>query len=129
MAIAGDLLLIPGGRSVPPAYDRKTGKQRHFLLNENSKKGGGHTVTVAGDIFFNGPGAFLTATGKYLGEGSTLAVAAGEVAYVHQAGEVRTLDLKTAERKGPRWKVKTSGAVVVKDATALIKAGDRLYIG
>jgi outer membrane protein assembly factor BamB len=129
MAIAGDLLLVPGGRSVPAAYDRRTGKLRHFLLNENSKKGGGHTVAVAGDIFFNGPGAFLTATGKYLGDGSPLAVAAGGVAYVLQSGEVRALDLKTAERKGPRWKVKTTGAADVKDATTLIKAGSRLYVG
>ena len=36
MAIAGDKLLIPGGRSVPACYDRKTGKLVHFLLNENS---------------------------------------------------------------------------------------------
>jgi outer membrane protein assembly factor BamB len=129
MAVAGDLLMIPGGRSVPAAYDRRTGKLRHFLLNENSKKGGGHTVTVAGDVFFNGTGAFLTKTGKHLGNGSPLAVADGDVAYVHQMGEVRSLDMKAAGRKGPRWKVPITGAATFKGATALIKAGDRLYVG
>jgi len=129
MAIAGDLLLVPGGRSVPAAYDRKTGKLRHFLLNDNSKKGGGHTVTVAGDVFFNGPGAFLTATGKYLGECSPLAVAGGDTVYAHQMNEVRALDLKHAPRKGPRWKIETTGAVAFKDASAMIKAGNRLFVG
>ena len=129
MAIAGDLLLVPGGRSVPAAYDRKTGKLRHFLLNENSKKGGGHTVTVAGDVFFNGPGAFLTATGKYLGECSPLVVADGDAVYAQQMNEVLALDLKHAPRKGPRWKIQATGAVAFQDATAMIKAGNRLYVG
>ena len=109
MAVVGDLLFIPGGRSVPAVYDRKTGKLRHFLLNENSKRGGGHTVTVAGDVFFNGPGAFLTATGKYLGECSPLVVAAGDVAYAQQMKEIRALDLKTADAKARGGKSRRSG--------------------
>src|SRR5262249_45200605 len=94
MAIAGDLLLVPGGRSVPAAYDRKTGKQVHFLLNENSKKGGGHAVTIAGDVFFNGPGVFATKTGKYLGAGGTHVIAAGDTVFAYDSSELRALDLK-----------------------------------
>src|SRR5262249_51534368 len=128
MAIRGDLLLIPGGRSVPAAYDRKTGKLRHFLLNENSKKGGGHTVTVAADRFFNGPGAFLTDTGKYLGECANLVATAGDTAYAYQAGEVCSLSLTTADRKPPatkifKWKVETTGAVNVPGVTTIMAAG------
>ncbi|HJZ90921.1 MAG TPA: PQQ-binding-like beta-propeller repeat protein [Gemmataceae bacterium] len=134
MAVRGDLLLIPGGRSVPAAYDRKTGKLRHFLLSENSKKGGGHTVTVAGDLFFNGPGAFRTDTGKYLGECANLVATAGDTAYVCQAGEVRALDLTTADFKPPvlkvfKWKVETTGAVKVPGVTTMTAAGDRLFLG
>jgi len=129
MSICGDLLFIPGGRSVPAVYDRKTGKLQHFLLNENSKRGGGHTATIAGDVFFNGPGAFLTATGKYLGECSPIVVASGDTVYAYQSKEVRALDLKTAERKGPRWKIAINGSVAVKDVTAMIQAGKRLYVG
>lgn len=129
MSIAGDLLLVPGGRSVPAAYDRATGRQRHFLLNDNSKKGGGHTVAVAGDVFFNGPGVFATATGKYLGTGSPHAVTGRATAYVYQSGEVRTLDLTQAEIKPPRWKVPTTGAVEIPGVTTMIRAGGRLFVG
>ena len=66
-ALAGDRILIPGGRSVPACYDRRTGKQSHFLLNENSKKGGGSTVVVSSKVFFNGGGAFDLASGKFAG--------------------------------------------------------------
>jgi outer membrane protein assembly factor BamB len=129
MAIAGDLLLIPGGRSVPAAYDRKTGKMRHFLLNENSKKGGGHTVTVAGDVFFNGPGVFLTKTGKYLGVASGHTIASGDTTFIYQSNEVRALDIKNAELKPPKWKADTTGAVEVPKLTTMIQAGNRLYTG
>src|SRR5262249_44659905 len=43
--------------------------------------------------------------------------------------ELRTLNLKHASRKGPRWKIEMTGAVAFKDATAMIKAGNRLYVG
>jgi outer membrane protein assembly factor BamB len=129
MAIAGDLLLIPGGRSVPAAYDRKTGKQVHFLLNENSKKGGGHTVTVAGEVFFNGPGAFLTKTGKYLGPCATQVVACGPTVYAYDANEARALDLKNAELKPAKWKIATGGTFGITGVTTMIAAGNHLYIG
>lgn len=129
MAVADDLLLIPGGRSVPAAYDRKTGKLRHFLLNENSKKGGGHTVAVAGDVFFNGPGVFQTQTGKYVGDGSPLTVTGGDVVYTYKGSTVQALDLRRAEIKPPKWKVEPTGTAKVAGVTAMIRAGGRLYVG
>ena len=129
MAISGDQLLVPGGRSVPAAYDRKTGKQQHFLLNENSKRGGGHMVAAAGDVFFNGTGVFLSKTGKYLGDASPLTVVGGDVAYTYTSGEVRALDLKNAEIKPSKWKVETVGSTKVPGLTAMIQAGNRLLVG
>ena len=32
LVVVGDYLLVPGGRSVPAAFDRNTGEFRHFLL-------------------------------------------------------------------------------------------------
>ncbi|MCB1208676.1 MAG: PQQ-binding-like beta-propeller repeat protein [Verrucomicrobiales bacterium] len=62
-----DLLLIPGGRSVPAAFDRKTGALRYFNLADGGKGNGGSFV-AAGDRYF----------------------------YVHTRGrEVRTYDLAT----------------------------------
>lgn len=133
MTVAGDLLFVPGGRSVPAAYDRKTGKLRHYLLNDNSKKGGGHTVVAAGDVFFNGPGTFRTTTGKHLGESSPVVATTGDEAHVFQSGEVRTLDLSDAlpDPNDPKakWKPDIVGAVKAPGATTLIRAGTRLYIG
>jgi len=129
MSIAGDLLLIPGGRSVPAAYDRKTGRQKHFLLNENSKKGGGHTVAVAGEVFFNGIGAFATETGKFLGAFSPLVVTTKDTAYVHQSNEIRAINLKTAEVKPTKWRPQIEGVAKVPGVTAMILAGNRLYVG
>ena len=133
MTVSGDLLFVPGGRSVPAAYDRKTGKLRHYLLNDNSKKGGGHTVVAAGDVFFNGTGTFRTTTGKHLAESSPLIVAAGKEAHVFQSGEVRTLDLAEALPKPDdmkaKWKPDIVGAVKAPGATALMRAGNRLYVG
>jgi outer membrane protein assembly factor BamB len=128
MSLSGDLLLVPSGRSVPAAYDRKTGKQRHFLLNENSKKGGGHVVAVAGDVFFNGTGVFLNTTGKYLGDGSPMTVVDDQLAYTYAGGAVRVLDLKNAET-APKWKVDTVGRLTFPGLTALIKAGNHLFLG
>src|SRR5207248_3700058 len=67
LAVAGDKLLVPGGRSVPACYDRKTGKLLYYLLGENGKRGGGSKVTTTGKIFFNGGAAYDVETGKHLG--------------------------------------------------------------
>lgn len=62
-----DLLLIPGGRSVPAAFDRHTGALRYFNLADGGKGNGGSFV-AAGEKYF----------------------------YVHTRGrEVRTYDLAT----------------------------------
>lgn len=129
MSIAGDLLFVPGGRSVPAAYDRKTGRQRHFLLNENSKKGGGHTVVVADNVFFNGIGAFATQSGKHLATFSPLVVATKDTAYVHQSNEIRMLDLKNAEIKPDKWKPQIDGVAKLSGVTAMVLAGNRLFVG
>jgi outer membrane protein assembly factor BamB len=134
LGISGDHLIIPGGRSVPAIYDRKTGKLIHYLLNDNSKKGGGHEVTVAGEVFFNGPGAFKVSDGKYLGEFTTPVIGGSEQIFGYQLGEVRSFDLKGApltdpDKKVPRWKAEQLGAGKFSGLTTMIRAGDRLYLG
>jgi outer membrane protein assembly factor BamB len=51
LSVCGDVLLVPGGRSIPAAFDRKTGKQLYFHLAKNNKTGGS-SVFAAGDYFF-----------------------------------------------------------------------------
>lgn len=50
--ITGDKLLVAGGRSVPAAFDLKTGKELYYKLSESGKTGG--AFTCSNDrVFFN----------------------------------------------------------------------------
>ncbi len=94
MSIQGDKLFIAGGRSIPACYDKRTGKVIYYHLNENSKKGGGHSVTLAGKFFFNGTAAFRVEDGKFLSEFSSVICVDGEKAYVIESNELRVYILK-----------------------------------
>ncbi len=52
LVVAGDKLLVPGGRSVPACFDRRSGKSLYYHLARN-KKTGGSFVCAKGNIFFN----------------------------------------------------------------------------
>ena len=52
LVIAGDNLIVPGGRSVPAVFDRTTGKLRYFHLNEGGKGTGGSLVIARDQEFF-----------------------------------------------------------------------------
>lgn len=129
MCIQGDLLFVPGGRSVPAVYHRKTGKLVHFLLNENSKKGGGHTVTIAGDYFINGPAIFQSGTGKYLCEFATQVAVEGKMVYAYQGGELRAFDLAASELKSSKLKPAQVGAVKLPGVSNFIVVGKQLIAG
>ena len=47
-----DLLLVPGGRSVPAAFDRKDGRFRYFEINAAGKGTGGSFVAANNAHFF-----------------------------------------------------------------------------
>ncbi|MBM4156270.1 MAG: hypothetical protein FJ221_14765 [Lentisphaerae bacterium] len=47
-----DLLLVPGGRSIPAAFDRATGRLLHFRIAESGKGTGGSTVMANEKEFF-----------------------------------------------------------------------------
>src|SRR5262249_14801339 len=94
LTIAGDKLLVPGGRSVPACYDRRTGKLLHYLLAENSKRGGGSDVAVAGSLFLNGGGLFDVETGSYLGVFSKLPVLGDDVVIGYASNKYRAFDRK-----------------------------------
>ena len=51
-AATEDYLLVPGGRSVPAAFDRRTGELAHFHLNAGGKGNGGTFVMAHGDAYF-----------------------------------------------------------------------------
>ena len=52
LLVSGDRLLVPTGRSVPAAFDRRTGRLLYYYP-EKSCKDGGTWVTAAGGFYFN----------------------------------------------------------------------------
>jgi outer membrane protein assembly factor BamB len=139
LAVAGDRLLVPGGRSVPACLDRKTGKLLHFRLADNSKLGGGGDVQVGKDLFLNGGAAFDLASGDHLGPVGEPAVLGGDMIYAVQKGELRAFDISqarvvrdTTDRKGNKekqaaWQPRLVAAVPVPRLEVLIRAGARLF--
>ena len=63
LCISGQHLLVPGGRSVPAAYDKRTGKLVHFLYEG---KRGHYSVFATGEHYFVDGGTHQTMTGKRL---------------------------------------------------------------
>lgn len=129
LCVIGDTLLIPGGRSVPACFDRKTGKLIHYLLGENSKKGGGSEVAGIGSIFINGGTVFDLATGKRLGVSVTSPVLTADSLYGFSKDVCRSYDLQGARSAPPRWEIAETGSFDIKAARSLIKAGSQLYAG
>lgn len=77
-----DLLLVPGGRTVPAAYDLKTGEFRYFHPGERrfGKDAGGHAV-MAGQHFFSNRGSvYKLESGEPLARGE-FAAFDGQMSY------------------------------------------------
>src|SRR5262245_25819193 len=142
LVVAGDRLLVPGGRSVPACFDRRTGKQLYYRLGENGKRGGGSIVSANDNLFLNGGAAFALDDGKFLGLKPGHFVLTDRMLYTTDGASLRAFDLTTAtvktivtiDRKGKtvketKWTVEEVGAVEADALTALIRAGDRLYGG
>lgn len=143
LAVSGDHLFVPGGRSLPAVYDRRTGELVLYKLAENGKKGGGYGVAAAQGLFFNGGAAFSVDGQRHLTDlGDPLALT-NDAIYTFTSAEVRALDLtsskvklvKGLDRKGKittsaKWTIDKAGELETdEEVTALIKAGSRLYLG
>lgn len=142
LVVVGDMLLIPGGRSVPACLDRHTGKLLRYQLAANSKRGGGSEVVASNRLFFNGGAAFELESQRYLADYGKQVVLTSEIAYVCSAGSCRAYDIASAmgdekevvDAKGKRkkvyhWSMKEIASCKIPPADALIQAGGRLYVG
>ena len=138
LAVVGDYLLVPSGRSVPGCYHRRTGKLIHFILADNSRLGGGSEVTASPHVFFNGGGAFDLRTGAYLGKYPDRVVYADGLAHVYTSTSFTTYALRgqpvVRESVGSKKSVSATWTPALVATTSLpvktdvlIKAGNLLY--
>ena len=120
-------LLVPGGRSVPAAFDRKTGKFVHFKINAGGKGNGGSFVIANDDEFFvhtryRGVRNYDLASGKKGSFTCNEPVLTSSYLYLatdeKDKKEVHVLDAKDKKRL---WTIAADGT------GDLIKAGDQLY--
>jgi outer membrane protein assembly factor BamB len=131
LAVQGERLFIPGGRSVPACYDRRSGNFLYFETAMNPRRGGSG-VSVSGAHFFCGGTAFDASTGHFVAELGRSIVATPERLYY--AGPARdVLDAAPPTRTGtprPVWKKSPPGTVETPaKVECLIRAGARLYAG
>jgi outer membrane protein assembly factor BamB len=141
LVVAGDRLLVPGGRSIPACYDRHTGKLLHYRLAENSKRGGGPTIDVHGSVFLNGVGVFDLETGACVGSVGEHTVGRGGILFSWSGAECQTLDVRKAVPRTateasakksllrPEWSPTKLGQAAMPRIDALIQAGSRLVAG
>ena len=149
LVVQGDKLLVPGGRSVPAAFNRHTGQLEYYHL---SKYPGGAFACALGDFFVNyhrdlsttlfnlETGNFiLTSFGKVPVMTEEALYCMGDVVKAFDYGNLRletrheeVIDKETREPKTithQEWKLDPLWEYEVDATGDLIKAGGRLYAG
>lgn len=142
LVVAGDRLVVPGGRSVPACYDRKTGKLLYYHHGDNGKRGGGSEVYALGEHFVSGASAYSLETGKFVGAVPRRVAVSQKYLVAQENLSVKLFDPTTAmtksvqmvDRKGKKtsvqtWKMEEVGRADTRLNAALIEAGDRVYVG
>jgi outer membrane protein assembly factor BamB len=119
-------LLVPGGRSVPAAFDRTTGEFVHFEINAGGKGNGGSFVIANGAEYFvhtrlRGVRNYTMATGKKGSFTCNEPVLTADFLYTAAESKgVSTIAAMNVKKKVV-WSIKADGS------GDLIKAGNRLY--
>ncbi|MFC2116499.1 PQQ-binding-like beta-propeller repeat protein, partial [Bacteroidota bacterium] len=123
--ISGDRLLVAGGRSVPAAFDLKTGEKLYYHLSASNKTGGAFTCGNE-HVFFNHHRVRMTRMYDS-NTGDTLKKYAGEYPVVDghniyfSGSKIRASHLVDAKKLETIWESEVSAS------NDLIKAGDCLY--
>jgi outer membrane protein assembly factor BamB len=117
-----DKLLIAGGRSVPAAYDRKTGKFLYYHLNKYSKMGLCKVMT-SDDYFFNDGSIYRLSDGIGISR-APASVIADDVIIGMKNNAVAAYQLEPGARRAKDlWQTKTIAGI----EKIHIIAGSRVY--
>ncbi|KPJ70727.1 MAG: hypothetical protein AMS14_10090, partial [Planctomycetes bacterium DG_20] len=138
LAVAGDTLLVSGGRTVPAAYDCRTGEFLYYHVSSRAigKDAGGYEVFVGKEFFFNGgamyrlnDGAPLMPTGAVLPTDEHLLGFDGAktVGYAYRPVFEEYTDSKGTKRPRGRLAAAWKGEPDVPLRRLFIKAGNRIY--
>ncbi len=138
MAVAGDKLLVSGGRTVPAVYDRSTGEFLYYHVSSRTfgKDAGGYEVFAAKDWFFNGGAAYKLKDGAPLmrtrallpAEECIIGFDGGKVVgYEYRPIVEEYVDSRGKKRKRPALPVLWRGEPDVPLRRIFIRAGSRVY--
>ena len=136
LVATADQLLVPTGRAVPAAFNRRDGEFQYYHLQANGRTGGTQTV-VAGPSFYNGGQAFNLATGtleQKLAAGVFAALPSGVVhCTVRTLALLENIEKTVPDRKGVPTKKReheTQWSLPgVEGGESLIVAGDTIFAG
>ncbi len=137
LTLAGNQLIVPGGRSTPAVFEADTGKLSHFKYN---KKSGNHRVYAGAEYYFVDGGRYQASNGKNLGDGRPKVIGPdytisqnGEKLTVQKLmGQLQTRTVKDRKGKTARetkfvldtlWKAEMNKSA----GELFLQAGDRLY--
>jgi outer membrane protein assembly factor BamB len=123
IAVGKDVVLVPTGRSLAAAFDRRNGKARTFRVMSN----GGTAVATVDEFIFDGGYVFNATSHKLLSRGvNPRALAASPELIVHcRSTQVAALDRKSPFGKGAVTKWTASPGKI--GGGALIIAGHTVY--
>jgi len=117
-----DKLLVSGGRSVPAAYDRKTGRFLYYHLNKYGKTGTCEVI-ASGNHFFNRGAIYRLSDGIGI-FGAPASVIADEVIIGKKYNTITAYKLEPgAKRAKNLWQTKAPSEL----KRIFLKAGSRLY--
>ena len=138
LAVAGDTLLVSGGRTVPAAYDRATGALRYFHVSSRTfgRDAGGYEVFARNGYFVNGgavykmkDGAAVTRTQGSLPTDDALIGFDGAnlAGYGYEPVKESYTDSKGKKRTRTTVSVRWKGEPDVALQRVFLKAGNRVY--
>ncbi|MBL7134843.1 MAG: PQQ-binding-like beta-propeller repeat protein, partial [Phycisphaerae bacterium] len=135
LAVGRNRVIVPCGRAVPGAFDRKTGRFLYFH-HADGKKNGGYEVSIVGEWFVNGGNSYDLERGAR-GPGMPRGAATADAVYSSNGKEIIVRGLTPVKtqykdrrgKKQPRVVLKPLLKVALQGTPERIylKAGKRLY--
>ncbi len=133
LAISGDALIVPGGRSTPAVYDLKTGKLRFFTY---AKSGGGHAVMADAHAYHVGGSSFTIEDGKGIKDGHKPVILTQQEMITRGDGHIRRIaaqpvvtEKKSVDKRGKETVKKTRAYTILDDHEISSKAMPKIRAG